>query len=81
MMTNHVCEDNWVRCWRMILALVENDPDAYTRVIDEIALCPTCLVNALNHAMGGWSTYIALGVGGHAEAADLAAQEIQRYLT
>ncbi|OSC30700.1 hypothetical protein B8W69_06595 [Mycobacterium vulneris] len=64
----------------MILALAEHDEDAYNLVIAEIQDCPRCLVNVLHHAMRGWSAYFMLGAGSHAEAADLAAQEIERYL-
>lgn len=84
MMNNLVCQNSWsdneARGWRMILALVEHDEDAYDRVIDEIKDCPACLVNALHHAMRGWAAYVALGAGSHAEAADLAAQELERQI-
>jgi hypothetical protein len=84
MMETHVCATHWgdveALAWRLMLSLFENDDDAYTMVMTEIATCPTCLANVLHHALRGWAAYVMLGAGGKAKAADLAAETVQRYL-
>jgi hypothetical protein len=79
-MTPHACQDSWPRIWRMALALVEQDRNAYDVVLSELGDCPDCLRNALNTAMHQFTGGLVLQAGSLTRSADVAQAELERML-
>jgi hypothetical protein len=74
----HRCGGAELRVWRMRLAMLEWDEDAWAQVISELGDCPSCLRNAMANALHLHSNDFARNSGGNSRAADLTLREIAR---
>jgi hypothetical protein len=74
----HRCGGAELRVWRMRLAMLEWNEDAWAQVIAEIGDCPNCLRNAMANALHLHSNDFARNSGGNSRAADLTLKEISK---
>ena len=79
-MTTHICGNREIRTSRMLLALYEDDMDAYEQVIREIAGCARCWESVAHWTIALVAGDRAFQAGGREEAARFVMSDLIRTL-
>jgi|HubBroStandDraft_3_1064219.scaffolds.fasta_scaffold20193_2 hypothetical protein len=80
-MTNHECQGNWQRFYRLLLSLLCWDQDAHDRICAEIDGCPVCWSEIAHYAAQQYAGDFSLAAGSLENAAQLIENELTRLIT